>query len=105
MLEEFNAAISGAQIFDADILQLTTQEIEEEYPGGHDLYLTAKKLLTSLKPDGYYAGYDQAAYISGGVLDDETAYYSEGTSRALGAVILFKDGIVERIVFGLPTAD
>lgn len=61
------------------------------------------KLLNSLKPEGYYQLYSHAAYMDGSVGENELVNYGSAP-YSLGAVILFDNAQVGRIVFGYPTA-
>lgn len=92
--------------FSADVIRLTITEIEKAYPDAEKCNecTSIKKLLSDLKPDGYYDSYDQAIFVGGAVLDDERSCYPKGMTTALGAVILIKNNDIARIVFGYPTA-
>lgn len=52
-----------------------------------------RKLLVSLKPDGYYSGYDKAVYEE--LVIEDFPY---------GFVVLFSDDRISRIVYGYPNA-
>lgn len=87
-------------LFDMEVLNTTTEiTTMEEWQS-----MLAKKVLTDYRPIDYYKEYDHFLYMEcWDEITDDPDWPGEH-HMALGAVVLFKDGKVARIVFGFPMA-
>lgn len=87
-------------LFDMEVLK-TTKEITtmEAWQS-----MLAKKVLSDYRPIDYYKDYDHFLYMEcWDEITDDPDWPGEH-HMALGAVVLFQDGKVARIVFGFPMA-
>ncbi|MGI6028033.1 MAG: hypothetical protein ACOX81_01315 [Candidatus Heteroscillospira sp.] len=103
-MDEFIKTYSDYPLYGIEILSTSSDELEKKFSDNLYSCIFIKKLLCDYKPDGYYNEYDYAAYVDGAVLPDELQFYSNMTT-SIGAVILFEDDKVSRIVFGFPNAN
>ena len=93
----------GFNIFDTAVLAeaknlpMTTLEVWQ--------IILAEHILTNFRPIDYYADYDHFLYMECWDEIHDDPDWMRNPYIALGAVILFKDGRVARIAFGLPMAD
>lgn len=89
-----------------NIIRIPTKEEQiksDSYKGESICYKeeSVLKLLHQLKPDNYYKDYNECVYIGrDGIHDDLETF-----GLNIGAVVLFKNNVVDRIVIGYPTAD
>lgn len=86
-LEEYLNNVENKDVFSVKEILSNSENQELSYP------YVYRTLLTSVKEKNYYINYDKAAYEQ--VVLNGAPY---------GAVILFKDNIIERIVYGYPNA-
>lgn len=86
-LEEYLNRVENKDVF--SVKEILSDSRIDNFPYPY----VYRKLLTSLKENNYYINYDKAIYEQ--VVLNGTPY---------GAVILLKDNIIERIVYGFPNA-
>lgn len=86
-LEEYLNRVENKDVFSVKEILSYSKSDNFPYP------CVYKTLLTSVKEDNYYLNYDKAIYEQ--VVLNDVPY---------GAVMLFKNNIIERIVYGYPNA-
>ncbi|WP_139903896.1 hypothetical protein [Clostridium thermarum] len=61
-------------------------------------------VLHQLRPDNYFSEYSEGTYMGGIITEDEIKSYNWNMSTCMGCVLLVKDGKINKIVLGYPTA-
>lgn len=103
--DEISKALSIKQLESMKVLKSFSPE-DDNGDLQNQMYLyEAKKLLTINKSSHYFDENDGYIYLKNSFDEADLNLYPEGIPFSLGAVLLFQDQTLTRIVFGFPTAD
>lgn len=102
--DEVQSLYRDIVFYDMNVVNLSTEQIEKDYPNDAFVLCSIKAILTKLKPENMYSGFTQIAYVPGIVTEDELSQYDWQITTSLGAVLLFSDDNLKQIAFGMPTA-